>query len=441
MRTLKLRTGVVGGVLAAGALLLSSCSGGTATDTAASSTGESESTDTATEEVASGEAVTLTVATFNEFGYSDELLQEYMDENPGVTIVHNRAATSDDARANYFQKLGKTGLADIEAVEVDWLPEVMQYADLLAPVPEDLKSRWLDWKVKDATDSEGNLIGYGTDIGPEAICYRADLFEEAGLPSDRDEVAKLLEGDWANFFKVGDDYVAASGKAFYDSSGAIAQGMLNQFPAAFEDPDSKEIVATTNPEVKEAYDQITTASETQSAKLAQWSDDWYAGMANGDYAATLCPGWFLGIIEGNAPDVDGWDIANVFPNGGGNWGGSYLTVPANGENVEAAQKLADWLTSPEVQIKAYENVGTFPSQNEALSSDVLLGSTNPYFDDAPVGEILADRAEAVTVSPFKGPNYFKVMQAFQDALTRVSDGTQDAPASWDQFVSEVNAIG
>ena len=76
----------------------------------------------------------------------------------------------------------------------------------------DLEGRWLDWKEKGATDSEGNLIGYGTDIGPEGVCYRSDLFAAAGLPTDRDEVAKLLQGDWANYFKVGADYTAKTGK-------------------------------------------------------------------------------------------------------------------------------------------------------------------------------------------------------------------------------------
>lgn len=428
-------TGALGASAIAAALVLASCSGGGSS----SSDGSSESGDGGS---TSGGDVTVTLATFNDFGYTDELLQEYMDSHPGVKVVHNRAATSDDARANYFGKLGKSGLADIEAVEVDWMPEVMQYADLLQPVPEDLKSRWLDWKVEGATDSEGNLIGYGTDIGPEAVCYRMDLFEEAGLPSDPDEVASLLEGDWANFFSVGDKYVEGSGgKAFYDSAGAISQGMLNQVKAAFEDPDNGEIIATTNPEVKSIYDELTAASATQSAKLSQWSDDWYAGMANGAFAATLCPGWFLGIIEGNAPDVTSWNIANVFPNGGGNWGGSYLTIPANGKNVEAAQELADWLTSPEIQAKAFANVGTFPSQVEALTSPEVTDYTNPYFNDAPVGKILADRADAVTVSPFKGPEYFKVMTAFQDALTRTEDGSQTPTVSWDQFVSEVDAIG
>ena len=419
------RAAAAAAAASATALVLAGCAG--SSDSSSSGSGDEE--------------VELTIATFNDFGYTDELLQEYMDEHPNVTIVHNRAATSNDARANYFQKLGKTGLADIEAIEVDWLPEVMEYSDLLAPVPADLSDRWLDWKVEAATDAEGNLIGYGTDIGPEGVCYRSDLFAEAGLPTDRDEVAAMLEGDWSTYFEMGEQYVDATGNAFFDSAGGTYQGMVNQLPAAYEDPETGEITATENPEVADIYNQVLEASADQSAHLGQWSDDWFAGLSNGAFATMLCPGWMLGVIEGNAADTTGWDIANVFPNGGGNWGGSYLTVPGNGANVEAAQELADWLTAPEQQIKAFEAAGTFPSQNEALTDPTLLEATNAYFNDAPVGSILSDRANAVTVSPFKGEYYFQINDAMQQALTRVEDGTQDAQTSWDQWVSEVDLIG
>ena len=419
------RAAAAAAAASATALVLAGCAG--SSDSSGSGSGDEE--------------VELTIATFNDFGYTDELLQEYMDEHPNVTIVHNRAATSNDARANYFQKLGKTGLADIEAIEVDWLPEVMEYADLLAPVPTDLSDRWLDWKVEAATDAEGNLIGYGTDIGPEGVCYRSDLFAEAGLPTDRDEVAAMLEGDWSTYFEMGEQYVEATGNAFFDSAGGTYQGMVNQLPAAYEDPETGEITATENPEVADIYDQVLEASADQSAHLGQWSDDWFAGLSNGAFATMLCPGWMLGVIEGNAADTTGWDIANVFPNGGGNWGGSYLTVPGNGANVGAAQELADWLTAPEQQITAFEAAGTFPSQNEALTDPTLLEATNAYFNDAPVGSILSDRANAVTVSPFKGEYYFQINDAMQQALTRVEDGTQDAQTSWDQWVSEVDLIG
>ncbi|MFE6253730.1 ABC transporter substrate-binding protein [Agromyces sp. NPDC057865] len=388
-----------------------------------------------------GGKVELTVATFNDFGYTDELLQEYMDENPNVTVVQNKAATSNDARANYFQKLGKKGLADVEAIEVDWLPEVMQYSDLLAEVPSGTADRWLDWKVDAATDADGRLIGYGTDIGPEGVCYRSDLFAAAGLPTDRESVAALLEGDWAKYFEVGAQYTAATGKAWFDSAGGTYQGMVNQVEAAYEDPDSGDITATDNAEVEDIYNQVLDASATQSAHLGQWSDDWFAGLSNGAYATMLCPGWMLGVISGNAEGVTGWDVANVFPNGGGNWGGSYLTVPANGAHVEEAQKLADWLTAPEQQIKAFVNAGTFPSQNDAYSDEALTGFVNEYFNNAPVGQIFTDRAKAVSVAPFKGAFYFQINDAMQKALTRVEDGTQDKQASWDQWVSEVEAIG
>lgn len=385
-----------------------------------------------------GGDIELTIATFNDFGYSDELLQEYEDDHPGVTIVHNRAATSNDARANFFQKLGNTGLADIEAIEIDWLAEGMQYSDLLAPVPEDLKGRWLDWKEAAATDAEGNLIGYGTDIGPQAVCYRSDLFEAAGLPTDREEVAGLFT-TWDDLFEVGAQYKEATGKPFLDSANSILQGLANQLEETYEDADGN-VIATENPAVRETFDTVIEKGVPISAYAGQWSEDWYASMANGEFAAMLCPPWMHGIISGEAPDVTGWDIADVFPGGGSNWGGSYLTIPANGENVEAAQELADWLTSPEIQARAFANVGAFPSQPEAYEMAEVTDATNEYFNDAPVGQINSNRADAVTVTPIKGPKYFQFHEALNQAVTRVFDGLETPEEAWDSWVTEVSAF-
>lgn len=397
---------------------------------------------TATDPGAEGGEITLTVATFNDFGYTDELFAQYEAENPGITIVHNRAATSNEARDNFFTKLGAgSGLADIEAVEVDWFAEMMQYSDKLADLTDPaVADRWVDWKTAAATDANGRLVAYGTDIGPQAVCYRADLFEAAGLPTDRDEVAALLEGDWDRYFEVGQQYVDASGAAWFDSAGATYQGMINQVEFAYEEADGT-VIATENPEVKQIYTDVLTASETLSAHLSQWSDDWFAGLSNGGFATMLCPGWMLGVISGNAPDVTGWDVANVFPGGGGNWGGSYLTVPAQGQNIEEAKKLAAWLTAPEQQMSAFAAAGTFPSQVEAYESTELQEATNEYFNGAPVGQILIERSQAIEVAPFKSVKYFPINDALQRALTRVDvDGTDTIDSSWELFVADVNAL-
>ena len=436
MRTTFIRTAVVPTALLA--LLATGCSQPAAapSPTAASTT------------AASAEPVTLTVATFNEFGYED-LFKEYTKLHPNVTITPKKAATSNEARENYFNKLAAgSGLSDIEAIEVDWLPDVMQTADKLADLGgDDVKGRWLDWKSAAATTPDGKLVGFGTDIGPEAVCYRSDLFKKAGLPTDREEVAKLLQGDWNKYFEVGKQYVAKSGGvAWYDSADAIMQGQINQVANAFSStqPEETLIPLDQNQPVKDMYNSILKASvdDKLSANLQQWSTDWVNAFQKGKFATMLCPGWMLGVVEGNAKGVEGWDIANVFPGGGGNWGGSYLTVPAQGKNTAAARELAAWLTAPEQQIKAFKAKGTFPSQVEALKSPELLGVTNTFFNNAPTGQILADRANAVTVNPFKGPQYFAVRQVIADAINRVDlTKKQDAATSWAQAVKEFNALG
>ncbi len=416
------RSAVAIAAFSASAIVLAGCAGGNG-DEASSEDGQ----------------ITLTLATFNDFGYDDELLQEYMDETPDVKIVHNKAAITDDARTNFFAKLGKEGLADIEAVEVDWFAEAMQYSDLLAEVPDSSKGRWVDWKEAAATDADGRLVGFGTDIGPQAVCYRADLFAAAGLPSTPDEVAAAIDGDWDTFFDLADQYKAATGKPMLDAANSAFQGIINQVEFPYDEEDGT-VVATTSPETKAAYELVVERGIPNSAYSGQWSDDWNASMANGEFAAMLCPPWMLGIISGNAPDVTGWEIANAFPNGGGNWGGSYLTVPANGKNVEAALALADWLTAPEQQAKTFVNAGQYPSAVEAQSDPAITESTNEFFAGAPTGTIFADRSEAITVTPYKSANYFKYNTALQDAITRVFDGVEDAETSWNTYVAEVEAF-
>ncbi|MDH6236308.1 ABC transporter substrate-binding protein [Cryobacterium sp. CG_9.6] len=410
------------------ALILSGCSAD-----AGSGSGSEQSTD---------ENVKLTVATFNEFGY-DDLFAEYETANPNVTITHKKAATTNEARDNLTTRLAAgSGLSDVEAIEVDWLPELLQYSDQFVDLSsDDVADRWLDWKSEAATDADGRLIAYGTDIGPEGVCYRSDLFAAAGLPTDRAEVAKLLGTSWESYYAAGEKFAAAGTNVpWFDSAGATWQGVVNQMPNPYEEKDGT-VIATENPEVKAAYTSVLDASSTLSAHLSQWSDDWTASFQNDGFATMLCPGWMLGVISGNAAGVTGWDIADTFPGGGGNWGGSYLTVPTQSKNQVEATKLAAWLTAPEQQLKAFASKGTFPSQVDALSSDELLGATNEFFNNAPTGQILANRAAAVDVTPFKGTSYFPINDAMQQALTRVEDGTMTADESWDQWVADVNALG
>jgi cellobiose transport system substrate-binding protein len=113
-----------------------------------------------------------------------------------------------------------------------------------------------------------------------------------------------------------------------------------------------------------------------------------------------------------------------------------------GKHQEEAQKLADWLTAPEQQLKAFEKTSNFPSQIEAQESDTLQGVTNEFFNNAPTGQFFTEQAANISVIPFKGPNYFTIRTALSDAINRVDvDQSQDADSSWSGFEDAVAAIG
>src|SRR5690606_35422224 len=164
---------------------------------------------------------------------------------------------------------------------------------------EDRKSDWVDWKYAQATDPSGRVIGYGTDIGPEGICYNGALFEAAGLPSDREEVADLLEGDWAHYMEVGKQYQQATGKAWYDHSGFVWNAMVNQLDEGYYTADGA-LNVEGNADL-EALWAILADGAASGLSAAQSPWDWNGGKSfvDGTFATFMCPGWMPGGMQGN----------------------------------------------------------------------------------------------------------------------------------------------
>lgn len=396
---------------------------------------------------APGEKVKLVLSTFNDFGYKPHL-EQFMKDNPDIIVEEKITGGSDESRENILNFLGQSsGLGDVEAIEGDWVPELMQYSDKFADLTDPaLADRWLDWKVAQGTDAKGRLIMYGTDSGPNAIAYRADLFEKAGLPSDRDEVAKLLTGDWAHYYQVGKEYTAKTGRPWFDSARGSFFGMINQVERAYENEDGT-VRDLAGSDVETLFRQVLAAAATdnQSGHSGQWNADWDARF-KGDqgFATILAPGWMLNIIKERAgDDFKGWDVADVFPNGAGNWGGSFLAVPAQSKHPEEAKKLAAYLTSPEVQSKLFVDQGAFPSTVDALKSDDVQNATFEWFNNAPTGKILSNRANGI-VQVYKGPLYKKVSDVVNNGLDRVDVGVkgkkQTIDESWAQVLTELKNL-
>ena len=389
----------------------------------------------------------LTVATFNEFGY-EELFKEYEAAHPDIKITQRKTGQGAPHHQNLFTKLGAgSGLADVEAVEEGYLSQVMarsgQFNDLREIGPKDVTpDRWLKWKVQAATTRDNRLIGYGTDIGPLAMCYRKDLFAEAGLPSEPEDVRQLF-ATWDSYFAAGDRFVAAvSGVAWFDSAAQIFNAMHNQHDVGYFDT-SDALVVESNPDIRNDWTAVTNAvARGQSAKLAAFSNEWNTGFKLGRFATKTCPSWMLGVIETQAgPENAGkWAVTDAFPDGGGNWGGSYLTVPKQSQNAGKAAELAAWLTAPEQQIKAFQARGTFPSQVDALENRALLEQVNTYFDNVKAGALFAAQVQKVRAAQHKGPADGQIQEnVFGPALQSVEQG-KNANEAWSAAVKEAKKV-
>ncbi|MDQ0727029.1 ABC transporter substrate-binding protein [Microbacterium sp. W4I20] len=387
------------------------------------------------------EDVTLTVTTFGTFGYED-LYKEYEKAHPNVTIEANNIDTGGNARTDAFTKIAAgSGLSDIVAIEEGWLGAIMDVSDTFVDLRdfgiEDRKDDWVDWKYKQGTDAEGRVIGYGTDIGPSGICFNGPALEAAGLPSDREGVAELLDGDWENFFEVGADYTEKTGKAWYDHSGFVWNAMVNQLDEGYYTADG-ELNVEGNAELQDRFELLGAATEGgQSAAQKAW--DWNGGKSfvDGTFAVFVCPGWMLGNVKGSVEagggDAStGWDFADVFPGGAANWGGAFLSIPETSQHQEAAAELADWLTQPEQQVKQSAAAGNFPSTLKAQETLAADATPNEFFNDAPTGAILAARAEGV-VAQFKGADDSVIQEnVFGPALKSLDLGEIDTQGAWDK---------
>ncbi|OXM70003.1 ABC transporter substrate-binding protein [Amycolatopsis vastitatis] len=395
---------------------------------------------------APNEHVDLTLATFTEFGY-EALIPEYERLHPNIKITHRKTGEGGPYHQDLITKLAAgSGLADVAAVEEGHLSDVLdkgsKFNDLSKIGPADASpDRWLSWKYDAAKTKDGKLIGYGTDIGPLAMCYRKDMFQAAGLPTDPEQV-KPLFASWDSYFAAGADYAAKTHKAWFDSASQNFNAMVNQLPTGYIGSDDK-LALESNQGIKDAWTKVTDAvAKGESAKLVAFSNEWNSGFKQGAFATKVCPSWMLGVIKEQAgPDnANKWAVTAAFPGGGGNWGGSYLTVPTQSKHPKEAAELAAWLTAPEQQVKAFQAKGNFPSQVKALTDPALLSQTNPYFGGAKVGELFAEQAKKVQKPQYKGPGDGQIQEnAASPALQAVEQGKSAADA-WNQMVEAAKKI-
>ncbi|AEB43347.1 MULTISPECIES: ABC transporter substrate-binding protein [Micromonospora] len=385
--------------------------------------------------------VTLTINFWGDFGLQ-ELKTRYEAEHTNVKIALNSGEYNAQHEDLQKKLIAGSGAPDIAAIDegfmVQFRSQADQFVNLLDKGAGRYESNYLPWKWKQSLSADGKTqIALGTDVGGLAMCYRTDLFAAAGLPTERDQVSALWP-TWDDFISVGQRYVAETDKKFLDNATNLFNPILGQQPVGFYDP-SEQLQMQGGPKV--AFDYAVKAVEAGlSANLTSFQADWDKGFTNGSFAVLACPAWMLGHIQNTAPATSGkWDIAAV-PGGGGNWGGSFLTIPKQGRNVDEAYKFLEWLVQPEQQIEVFKTVGNLPSQPGLYRDPAIADFKNEFFNSAPVGQIFPKMAEGLTPQ-YLGRKNGPTRVAVENVINRVQNGTLASDAAWAEAIKEAEKAG
>ncbi|WP_100445026.1 extracellular solute-binding protein [Glycomyces xiaoerkulensis] len=421
---------------AAGALALSACGGGDGSDGDGDGTNEDGQ-------------VELTLSVFGTMGYGP-LVEEYndMQDDVVVTMEGDGSEFNDDHLPMVDSAIeAGSGLGDVVGMDEQAITQMMNNNDAWADLAEygfdERASDYPGWKWELGHTTDGKLAGFGTDVGGMGLCFRSDLFEEAGLTTDREELAELWS-DWDGFKSVAQDFVDSGIDAdFLDSPTQLQNMLLGQLAGTgdgdmyVDDEGNLTLDSAANTEAVETILELNDMGAI--GEYVSWSDEWNTAIAEGGFAVMACPSWMTGVISGTAGEdnAGNWDMAAA-PGVAGNWGGSWLLVPSQSQHPEEAAELASWLTEPEQQVKVFEDVGAFPSTLEG--AEQVADSTNEYFNDAPVGQIIADSVAAM--EPLVYSQYHHAVKgAVEDVLNGVVDGTYTSDEAWDVMQSEAeNAI-
>lgn len=389
---------------------------------------------------------TLVVKTFAQFGY-DALYKEYEAAHPGITIKEENIGKLGDYTPKLQQWMAAgSGAGDVVALEEGIISQYMakpdQFVNLLDHGAGALKPNFLDWKWKQAQTADGKkVIGLGTDIGAQGMCYRSDLFAKAGLPTDRTRVGALWP-TWDAYLNTGRRFLSANtGAKFYDSSGGLYQNILMQQGDHTYYDTANQLVIESNPAVKTAWDKTVSMIQAGlSAGIDQYSPPWNAGFKNGTFATIPCPSWMLATIEKQAgPDNKGkWDVAKI-PGNGAVRGGSFLAVPTQGKHQAEAAELVKFLTSSKGQIGSFKAKNNFPSSPQAIDDPAVQEFSNAYFNNAPVGKIFGESAKGIE-PVYLGPANVAIGDRLTNALTAIEQGKLKPDEAWAKAVDEAKRL-
>ena len=367
----------------------------------------------------------------------------FNEEYPNVTVtVENLGNQQVYDRGLAGCAAGGADLPDVYAVEnneaeVFWNRFPGCFTDLTTLGASELRAEFPDFKWTELTLGE-QIYAIPWDSGPVVTFYRRDLYEQAGISPDDIET-------WDDFIAAGQTLDEATGVkmlSFDFTDDGIWRIIANQNGCFYFDPAGETITAN-QPGCVTAMEVMKKLYDAEVVEITDWNGGIQA-ISNGSLAGAVLGGWYVGTIQGNAPDQEGnWGVYPMPASEAGgvraaNLGGSALAVPASSDNPEAAMAFIRYaLASTEGQVGMLENFGLVPSYLPALE-DPYVQEGVPYWGDQAIWEeMLATLGE---IPQARGTQYFQeARQVTTSILSQylTEDAYESAQAAMDDAANQI----
>ncbi|WP_084033659.1 extracellular solute-binding protein [Arthrobacter sp. 35/47] len=371
-----------------------------------------------------------------------QTVDNFNESHDDVQICWTNAGQGADAYTKLSTSLqSKSGAPDIVQIEYDWLNSFLIQGGLVNMAEhgiEEYKDSFTEGAWRDVSSGDG-VYAVPVDLGPVGMWYRADLFEEHGIP---------VPTTWEEYAAAGEQLSEATGGEtlignFAPNGAGQHYALLDQagaVPFEFDNGNPTEIGINHDDEAsKKVYEYWIDLVDRGLVGTDQaWTSEFNTALGGGRYATAIYPVWynihipaFEGAEEGaewRAAPIPQWDGSEPKQV---NWGGSTLAVTAQAEDPALATKVAAELYEPQENKELGVEVGgLFLAYPEMIESDYFQDRPYEFYGGQQINkEVFGPAAlayEGVTFSPFSQYYYDESQRLLSEAIAGNMSATEAA---------------
>ena len=325
-------------------------------------------------------------------------VEAFEKEYPNVDVKLANVGTAQD----HYTKLQNviaagSGAPDVAQVEYYALPQFALPGHLV-----DLRQFGFDQLATDFTPSDWaaarvgeGLYGLPQGGGPMVLFYNKRIFDEHDLtvPTTWDEflanARKLKESDPTKYFTGDPGEPGQDLGLIWQAGGRPFKVDGTRIAINFDDEGTARWTAIWN----------QLLAEDHLAPSPHWTEEWFAGLADGTIATLPFGGWQAGVFAAFEDGVGDWRVAPMPTYDGGetvssHHGGSNQAVLEQSKSPALAAGFLRWLNHEE-GATVYRELGGFPATVADLTDPEFIDHEWEFFGGQQVNQLIVEAAEQV----------------------------------------------